>query len=119
MSTLVRPLTGGRAHRPPYGGTCACHSRGAAAHPAAHWDRSLPARGQKADIYRIGVRGGRLGNLDDLREVEMSIVVDTTRDLDTGVTTVRLDGLLTFAAAPTVRTALAKCASECPTAVVV
>jgi len=49
----------------------------------------------------------------------MGIVVDTTRDLDTGVTTVRLDGLLTFAAAPTVRTALAKCASECPTAVVV
>src|SRR3954454_12923550 len=49
----------------------------------------------------------------------MSIVVDTTRDLDNGVTTVRMGGELTFATAPTVRTALAKCASECPTAVVV
>src|SRR3954462_15332442 len=49
----------------------------------------------------------------------MSIVVDTTRDLDNGVTTVRMDGELSFATAPTVRTALAKCASECPTAVLV
>src|SRR3954453_13844735 len=49
----------------------------------------------------------------------MSIVVDTTRDLDTGVTKVRIAGVLTFTAAPTVRTALAKCASECPTAVLV
>ena len=49
----------------------------------------------------------------------MTIVVDTTRDLDSGVTTVRVDGELTFATAPTVRTALAKCASECPTAVIV
>ena len=49
----------------------------------------------------------------------MTIVVETTRDLDTGVTTVRLDGELTFATAPTVRTVLAKCASECPAGVVV
>jgi anti-anti-sigma factor len=49
----------------------------------------------------------------------MSIVVDTTRDLDNGVTTVRLNGGLTFATAPAVRATLAKCASECPTAVIV
>src|SRR3954451_10265639 len=49
----------------------------------------------------------------------MSIVADTTRKLDNGVTTVRIDGELTFAAAPTVRSTLAKCASECPTAVIV
>src|SRR4051794_3919776 len=49
----------------------------------------------------------------------MGIVVDTQRKLDNGVTTVRIDGELTFAAAPTVRSTLAKCASECPTAVIV
>jgi DNA-binding CsgD family transcriptional regulator/anti-anti-sigma regulatory factor len=49
----------------------------------------------------------------------MSIVVDTTRDLGSGVTTVRVDGELTFATASMVRTALAKYASECPTAVIV
>jgi|tagenome__1003787_1003787.scaffolds.fasta_scaffold20854624_2 DNA-binding CsgD family transcriptional regulator/anti-anti-sigma regulatory factor/anti-sigma regulatory factor (Ser/Thr protein kinase) len=49
----------------------------------------------------------------------MSIVVDTTRDLENGATTVRVDGMLTFATAPTVRTVLGKCASECPTAVIV
>src|SRR4051812_28381087 len=49
----------------------------------------------------------------------MTIVVDTTRDLHNGVTTVRIDGELTFATAPTVRTALAKCANECPAAVLV
>jgi len=49
----------------------------------------------------------------------MSIVVDTTRDVGTGVTTVHMDGELTFASAPTVRTALAKSVSDCPTAVIV
>ena len=49
----------------------------------------------------------------------MSVVVDTSRDLDSGLTTVRVAGELTFDTAPTVRTALAKCASECPSAVIV
>ena len=49
----------------------------------------------------------------------MGIVVDTTRDLGSGVTTVRMDGGLTFATAPTVRSTLARYASECPTAVIV
>ena len=49
----------------------------------------------------------------------MSILVDATRDLDNGVTRVRVEGELTFATAGTVRSALARYASECPTAVIV
>jgi DNA-binding CsgD family transcriptional regulator/anti-anti-sigma regulatory factor/anti-sigma regulatory factor (Ser/Thr protein kinase) len=49
----------------------------------------------------------------------VSIVVDTTRNVASGITTVRVAGDLTFASAPTVRSALAASASECPTGVVV
>src|SRR3954453_22976587 len=49
----------------------------------------------------------------------MSLSVDTIRDLDDGITTVWINGELTFATAPKVRSALAKSASECPTAVIV
>ena len=43
----------------------------------------------------------------------------TKRDLETGATTVRLDGDLTPATATTVRFAVGKAAAECPTAVLV
>jgi DNA-binding CsgD family transcriptional regulator/anti-anti-sigma regulatory factor/anti-sigma regulatory factor (Ser/Thr protein kinase) len=49
----------------------------------------------------------------------MGMVVDTIRDLDSGVTTVWVAGELTFATAPAVRSALAKGACECPAAVIV
>lgn len=47
----------------------------------------------------------------------LKTVVD--RNLDTGITTVRLDGALSAAAVPEVGTAMAKVAAECPSAVVV
>src|SRR5688572_853948 len=49
----------------------------------------------------------------------MGIMIRTGRDLDSGVTTVWLDGELTWATASSVRTALAKCVVECPVAVIV
>jgi DNA-binding CsgD family transcriptional regulator/anti-anti-sigma regulatory factor len=49
----------------------------------------------------------------------MSLAIDTARDLDSGATTVRLDGELTFASARTVQSALDTCAGERPTAVIV
>jgi hypothetical protein len=52
-------------------------------------------------------------------EFEMTVAVDTVRDVASGVTTVRVDGELTFASAPAIRTALSRCTSECATAVIV
>jgi anti-anti-sigma regulatory factor len=52
-------------------------------------------------------------------EFAMSVAIDTARDLGSGATTVRLDGELTSASAPAVRSALDTCASERPTAVIV
>jgi DNA-binding NarL/FixJ family response regulator len=49
----------------------------------------------------------------------MSVVIRTDRDLDSGVTTVWLDGALTWATASRVRAALATCVVECPVAVIV
>src|SRR4051812_4920321 len=49
----------------------------------------------------------------------MGMVIRTDRDLDSGVTTVSLNGDLTWATASTVRGALAKCVVECPVAVIV
>ena len=49
----------------------------------------------------------------------MGVVIRTERDLDSGVTTVRLGGELTWATAASVRAALAKCVVECPVAVIV
>jgi anti-anti-sigma regulatory factor len=48
-----------------------------------------------------------------------TMLINTVRDLDSGVTTVSLQGELTVSTAPGVRSALAKSAAECPTAVVV
>jgi DNA-binding CsgD family transcriptional regulator len=49
----------------------------------------------------------------------MGMVIRTDRDLDSGVTTVWLDGELTWATASSVRAALAICVVECPVAVIV
>jgi anti-anti-sigma regulatory factor len=49
----------------------------------------------------------------------MTVAIEILRDLDSGVTTVKVPGELTFASAPGVRTALNKSASECPAAVIV
>jgi DNA-binding CsgD family transcriptional regulator len=49
----------------------------------------------------------------------MSMVIHTDRDLDSGVTTVWLDGDLTWSTVSAVRLALAKCVVECPVAVIV
>jgi anti-anti-sigma regulatory factor len=49
----------------------------------------------------------------------MSISIDTVRDIDSGVTTISLTGSLTYGGVPAVRAALLKCASECPTGVIV
>jgi anti-anti-sigma regulatory factor len=45
--------------------------------------------------------------------------ISTERNVENGLTTVRLDGDLTAATAPPVRSALGKVAAECPTAVIV
>jgi anti-sigma regulatory factor (Ser/Thr protein kinase) len=47
------------------------------------------------------------------------IAIATERNLDNGVTTVRLDGDLTPAAVPPIRSAVGKVAAECPTAVII
>jgi DNA-binding CsgD family transcriptional regulator/anti-anti-sigma regulatory factor/anti-sigma regulatory factor (Ser/Thr protein kinase) len=49
----------------------------------------------------------------------MAIVVDADRDLVSGVTTIRASGELTSAKATALQTALLRCVSECPTAVIV
>jgi len=49
----------------------------------------------------------------------MSMVIRTERDLGSGITTMWLDGDLTWSSVSAVRLALAKCAVECPVAVIV
>jgi len=49
----------------------------------------------------------------------IGMVIRTYRDLDSGVTTVWLDGELTWSTVSAVRVALATCVVECPVAVIV